>query len=184
MIALSTSPVVTTVHMNASSSNSDSFSDPCANGPLRSSVNHTAIAHTSAFTVATSRCWKRKAAHMTNGRIAKVSGTEGTYEAMPAPNIAYITPDRRQTRRDPSAIFRGVHAGWARAAQARIKGVRTMIPTVSPCHHVHQFHNNAGGSSECTKTSEAPSQIPGQMRLPSSRTDARAIPEGGHTAVA
>jgi hypothetical protein len=33
-------------------------------------------------------------------------------------------------------------------------------------------------------TSEAPSQIPGQMRLPSSRTDARAIPVGGHTAVA
>ncbi len=35
-----------------------------------------------------------------------------------------------------------------------------------------------------TLTSEAPSQIPGQMRLPSSRTEARAIPEGGHTAVA
>ncbi len=127
-----------------------------------------------------------------------------------------------------------------------------MIPTVSPCHHVHQFHNNSGDSSECTKasgaaatvaatvalaaamatnlttsspcrngpgnpmnartsaapasasrvlpapmsvaatsedwtvmlTSEAPSQIPGQMRVPSSRSDARAIPEGGHTAVA
>ena len=127
-----------------------------------------------------------------------------------------------------------------------------MIPTVSPCHHVHQFHNNSGGRRECTKasgaaatvaaiaalatamttnlttssprrnapggpmaarksaapasasrvlpapirvaatsedctltlTSEAPNQIPGQMRPPSSRTDARAIPEGGHTAVA
>src|SRR2546427_12142338 len=107
MTAFSTSPVVTTVHMNASSSNSDSFSDPCANGPLPSSVNHTAIAHTRAFTVATSRCWKRKAAHMTNGRIAKVSGSEGTYEAMPAPNIAHITPERRETRMDPSAVLQG-----------------------------------------------------------------------------
>jgi hypothetical protein len=35
-----------------------------------------------------------------------------------------------------------------------------------------------------TLTSEAPSQIPGQMRLPSSRSAARAIPEAGHTAVA
>ncbi len=127
-----------------------------------------------------------------------------------------------------------------------------MMPTVSPCHHVHQFHNSSGRRRECTKasgpaatvaaivalaaamttnlttssprrnapgkpmtartsaapasasrvlpapmsvaatsedwtvtlTSEAPSQIPGQMRLPSSRTDASAIPEGGHTAVA
>src|SRR6266581_9193799 len=140
MTAFSTSPVVTTVHMNASSSNSDSFSDPCANGPLPSSVNHTDIAHTSAFTVATSRCRKRKAAHMTNGRIAKVSGSEGMYEAMPAPNIAYVTPDRRQTRRDPSAIFRAVQTGWTRTAQVRIRGATTTMPTVSPCHHVHQFH--------------------------------------------
>src|SRR6267154_126595 len=171
---------------------------------------------------------------------------------MPGPNIAYITPDRRQTSRDPSAIFRGVHARWVRTVQARIRGATTMIPTVSPSHQVHQFHNNSGELRECTKasgaaatvaaivalaaamatnlttsspcrngpgeptnartraapasasrvlpapmsvaatneewtvmlTSEAPSQIPGQMRLPSSRTDARAIPEGGHTAVA
>jgi len=33
-------------------------------------------------------------------------------------------------------------------------------------------------------TSEAPSQIPGQMRSPSSSTEAKAIPEAGHTAVA
>src|SRR6266480_4401608 len=189
---------------------------------------------------------------MMNGRIAKVSGSEGMYEAMPGPNIAYITPDRRQTSRDPSAIFRGVHARWARTVQARTRGATTMIPTVSPSHQVHQFHNNSGELRVWTKargpaatvaaivalaaamatnlttssprrngpgnpirartsaapasasrvlpapmrvaatsedwtvtlTSEAPSQIPGQMRLPSRRTDARAIPEGGHTAVA
>src|SRR5467141_3403210 len=153
MTAFSTSPVVTTVHMNASSSNSDSFTDPCANGPLPSSVNHTAMAHTSALTVATSRCRKRKAPQMMNGRIAKVSGSEGMYGAMPAPNTAYITPDRRQTRRDPSAIFRGVHAVWVRTAQARIRGATTMIPTVSPSHQVHQFHNNSGELRECTKAS-------------------------------
>src|SRR6266571_374147 len=174
------------------------------------------------------------------------------YAVFGAGMTPYITPDRRQTRRNPSAIFRGVQAGLARAAQPRIKGVTMMIPTVSPCHHVHQFHNNSGDSSECTKasgaaatvaaivalaaamatnlttcsprrngpgkpirartsaapasasrvlpapmrvaatsedwtvtlTSEAPSQIPGQMRVPSSRSDATAIPEGGHTAVA
>src|SRR5438445_554483 len=142
MTALSTSPVVTTVHMKPGSINSD-----------------TAIAHYNALTVATSRCWKRKAAHMTNGRIAKVSGTDEMYGAMPAPNTAYITPDRRQTRRDPSAIFRGVHAGLARAAQPRIRGVTMMIPTVSPCHHVHQFHNNSGDSSECTKASGAAATV-------------------------
>src|SRR5882672_2746286 len=146
MIALSTSPVVTTVHMNASSSNSDAFSDPCANGPLPSSVNDTAIAHTNAFTVATSRCLKRKAAQMMNGRIAKVSGSEGMYGAMPAPNTAYVTPESRQTRTDPSAIFQTVQAGRARTAQARIRGATMMIPTVSPCHHVHQFQNNSGDS--------------------------------------
>src|SRR5437870_11575496 len=72
---------------------------------------------------------------------------------MPGPNIAYITPDRRQTSRDPSAIFRGVHARWARTVQARIRGATTMIPTVSPSHHVHQFHNNSGELRECTKAS-------------------------------
>src|SRR5256885_4832357 len=88
---------------------------------------------------------------MTNGRIAKVSGSEGMYGAMPAPNTAYITPDRRQTRRDPSAVFRSVHAEFPRAAQPRIRGVTMIIPTVSPRHPVHQLHNNSGDSSECTK---------------------------------
>src|SRR5438445_10465037 len=109
MTAFSTSPVVTTVHMNASSSNSDSFTDPCANGPLPSSVNHTAIAHTSALTVATSRCRKRKADHMMNGRIAKVSGSEGMYEAMPGLNIVDITLYKSQLRRDPEAVFSAIH---------------------------------------------------------------------------
>src|SRR2546423_1105855 len=153
MTAFSTSPVVTTVHMNASSKSSDSFRDPCANGPLRSSVNPTAIAHTNAFTVATSRCRKRKAAHMMKGRIAKVSGSDGIYEAMPAPNTAYITPDRRQMRRDPSAIF--VQAGWVGTAPARIRGATTMVPAGSPCHHVHQFPNTPGGPREGTKATVA-----------------------------
>src|SRR5256885_8793097 len=41
-------------------------SDPCANGPLPSSVNPTAIAHTNAFTVATSRCRKRRSEEHTS----------------------------------------------------------------------------------------------------------------------
>src|SRR2546426_10170323 len=72
---------------------------------------------------------------------------------MPGPNIAYITPDRRPTRRDPSAIFHGVQVARVRTAQARIRGATTMIPTVSPSHHVHQFHNSSGELRECTKAS-------------------------------
>src|SRR2546422_3169576 len=32
---------------------------------------------------------------------------------------------------------------------------RSMIPTVSPSHHVHQFHNSSGELRECTKASGA-----------------------------
>src|SRR5260370_37274561 len=96
---------------------------------------------------------------MVNGTVAKVSGSERQYGVMSAANIAYITPDRRQTRRDPSAIFQGVQAGRARTDQARIRGATTMIPTVSPCHHVHQFHNNSGECRECTKASRAAATV-------------------------
>src|SRR2546422_7119004 len=62
--------------MNASSSRSEVVSAAAANGPRPWSVCHAAMVHTRAFSAVTSRSLKRRAAQITNGRTANVSGSE------------------------------------------------------------------------------------------------------------
>ncbi len=64
--------------------------------------------------------------------------------------------------------------------------VRTSAAPASACKVLPVPISTAASSEDLTVTltSIAQSQIPGQIRFPSNRTAARAMPDGGHTAVA
>ena len=95
--------------MNARSSNSDRLSVSRAKGPCLSTVYHTAMEHTAAIAVVTSRRLKRNAAQMMNGRITKVSGNEENF-GVPLPKTRNAVSSSDDANPAASHFFAGDQA--------------------------------------------------------------------------
>ncbi len=124
---------------------------------------------------ATSPCHQVHQFHSRSGEdsaCTKVSGAAATVAAIAALNAAIAT---NSTTSSPRWKLR------CTPMNARTSAAPASASSVLPVPI-----RTAVSSEELTValTSVAPSQIPGQFRFPSSRRAARAMPDGGHTAVA
>src|SRR4051812_10236798 len=95
------------------------------------------MAAIAATAVVTARCSNLIAAHSTNGKVMKASGSRLVETIFWKTN--QVTNERDEASAAASIHLRGLRRGRERSRHARINGAITSMPDASPSNHVHAF---------------------------------------------